>query len=164
MLLQIETVADYLKDPIRVSELNLLLEEEIFPFLNQPLDSLRTYANEVFDRFKNPFIAHSLRTISFQSISKFRLRLAPIGRYHLEKNGALPPYFSQGLVALVLGYLRSLQQMQDTEETLAYFLKLQQTKGSELENVLLASKDLFEFEDQESLKLAYKRLTPQLPN
>jgi hypothetical protein len=76
----------------------------------------------------------------------------------LKKNGTLPPYISQGLVALILGYLRFPQQIQDTEDTLSYFLKLQQAKGSELDKVMLASKDLFDFEDQESLKLAYINL------
>ncbi|MFZ9235960.1 MAG: tagaturonate reductase [Algoriphagus sp.] len=158
MLIHIETVADYLKDPLRLSELNLLLEEEIFPFLNQPMDSLRDYAAKVFDRFKNPFVAHSLRSISFQSVSKFKMRLAPIGQYYLKKNGALPPFISQGLVALILCHLRLPNQMQDTEEALTYFKQLQQAKGSELDKVMLASKDLFDFEDLEGIKMAYSKL------
>jgi hypothetical protein len=48
--------------------------------------------------------------------------------------------------------------MQDTEETLSYFKKLQEEKGSELDKVMLASKDLFDFEDQESIKMAYGNL------
>jgi hypothetical protein len=87
------------------------------------------------------------------------MRLAPICQFHLIKNGNLPPSISEGLVALILGYLRFPQQMQDTEETLTYFLNLQQAKGSELDKVMLSSKDLFDFEDQESLKLAYNKLT-----
>ena len=157
-LLQLETVADYLKDSSRLAELNLLLEEEIFPFLNQPMDSLRDYASKVLERFSNPFTAHSLRSISFQSVSKFKMRLAPIGQFYLNKNGTLAPYISQGLVALILGYLRIPHQMQDTEETLSYFKKLQEEKGSELDKVMLASKDLFDFEDQESIKMAYGNL------
>jgi tagaturonate reductase len=164
VLLQIETVADYLKDPSRLSELNLLLEEEIFPFLNQPLDSMRAYATKVFDRFNNPFVAHSLRSISFQSVSKFKMRLAPIGQFYLKKNGALPPFISQGLVALILCHLRLPHQMQDTDEVLSYFKQLKQAKGTELKKVMLASKDLFEIKDQESLKLAYNKLIRALPS
>lgn len=158
MLLQLETVADYLKDSSRLAELNLLLEKEIFPFLNQPLDSLRDYADKVFDRFNNPFIAHPLRSISFQSVSKFKMRLAPIGQFYLKKNGALPPYISHGLVALILCHLRLPHQMQDTEEALSYFKQLQQAKGTELDKVMLASKDLFDFKDQEGIKMAYSKL------
>ena len=158
MLLQLETVADYLKDSSRLAEFNIFLEEEIFPFLNQPLDSLRDYADKVFDRFKNPFIAHSLRSISFQSVSKFKMRLAPIGQFYLKKNGALPLFISQGLVALILCHLRLPHQMQDTKEALSYFKQLQQAKGTELDKVLLASKDLFNFEDQEGIKMAYSKL------
>jgi len=54
--------------------------------------------------------------------------------------------------------LRIPHQMQDTEETLSYFKKLQEEKGSELDKVMLASKDLFDFEDQESIKMAYGNL------
>jgi hypothetical protein len=86
------------------------------------------------------------------------MRLAPIGQYYLKKNGTLPPYISQGLVALILGYLRIPHQIQDTEKTLSYFQKLQEAKGSELDKVMLASKDLFDFEDQESIKMAYGNL------
>ena len=164
MLLQLETVADYLKDSSRLAELNLFLEEEIFPFLDQPLESLRDYASKVLERFSNPFTAHSLRSISFQSVSKFKMRLAPIGQFYLNKNGALPPYISQGLVALILCYLRLPHQMQDTEETLSYFNKLQQAKGPELDKVMLASKDLFDFKDKESLKMAYSNLLLTLPS
>lgn len=158
ILLQLETVADYLKDSSRKVELNLLLEAEIFPFLNQPLDALRDYAAKVFDRFSNPFIAHSLRSISFQSVSKFKMRLAPIGKFYRSKNGTLPPLISQGLVALILCNLRLPHQMQDTEETLSYFKQLQQAKGTELDKVMLASKDLFDIEDEENLKMAYSNL------
>lgn len=164
MLLQLETVADYLKDSSRLAELNLFLEGEIFPFLDQPLESLRDYASKVLQRFSNPFTAHSLRSISFQSVSKFKMRLAPIGQFYLNKNGALPPFISQGLVALVLCHLRLPHQMQDTEETLSYFKKLHQAKGSELDKVMLACKDLFDFEDQESLKIAYSNLLLTLPS
>ena len=164
ILLQLETVADYLKDSSRLAELNLFLEEEIFPFLDQPLESLRDYASKVLERFSNPFTAHLLRSISFQSVSKFKMRLAPIGQFYLNKNGALTPFISQGLVALVLCHLRLPHQMQDTEETLSYFMKLQQAKGSELDKVMLASKDLFDFEDQESLKIAYSQLLLTFPS
>jgi hypothetical protein len=48
--------------------------------------------------------------------------------------------------------------MQDTEEALTYFKQLQQAKGSELDKVMLASKDLFDFEDLEGIKMAYSKL------
>ena len=145
ILNQIKTVQEYVQDPDRLHALNLLVEEEIFPFLDQPLDTLRDYTSAIFDRFKNPYMAHSLQDISFQSISKFKSRLAPICTYFLEKKGILPPRISDGLVALLLCHLRYSELMRDTEETKHYFKQLQDGDASELDKVIQASQELFGF-------------------
>ena len=145
MLKQIKTVQEYVQDPDRLHVLNLLVEEEIFPFLDQPLDSLQDYASAIFDRFKNPYMAHALQDISLQSIAKFKSRLAPICTYFLEKQGTLPPRISAGLVALLLCHLRYPELMRDTEETKHYFKQLQARDESELDKVIQASQELFGF-------------------
>ena len=145
ILNQIKTVQEYVQDPDRLQALNLLVEEEIFPFLDQPFDTLREYTSAIFDRFKNPYMAHSLQDISFQSISKFKSRLAPICTYFLEKQGTLPPRISDGLVALLLCHLRYPELMRDTEETKHYFNQLQDGDASELDKVIQASQELFGF-------------------
>jgi len=161
MLKQIKTVQEYVQDTDRLHALNLLVEEEIFPFLNQPLDSLRDYTSAIFDRFKNPYMAHALHDISLQSIAKFKSRLLPICTYFLEKQGALPPRISAGLVALLLCHLRYPELMRDTEETKHYFKQLQARDESELDKVILTSKELFGFLDRSSLELAYANLNTQ---
>ena len=90
-------------------------------------------------------MAHSLQDISFQSISKFKSRLAPICTYFLEKQGTLPPRISEGLVALLLCHLRYPELMRDTEETKHYFKQLQDGDASELDKVIQASQELFGF-------------------
>ncbi len=161
MLKQIKTVQEYVQDPDRLHALNLLVEEEIFPFLDQPLDSLRDYTSAIFDRFKNPYMAHALHDISLQSIAKFKSRLSPICTYFLEKQGILPPRISAGLVALLLCHLRYPELMRDTEETKHYFKQLQDRDESELDKVILASQELFGFLDRSSLELAYANLDTQ---
>jgi tagaturonate reductase len=161
MLKQIKTVQEYVQDTDRLHALNLLVEEEIFPFLNQPLDSLRDYTSAIFDRFKNPYMAHALHDISLQSIAKFKSRLLPICTYFLEKQGALPPRISAGLVALLLCHLRYPELMRDTEETKHYFKQLQARDESELDKVILTSQELFSFLDRSSLELAYANLNTQ---
>jgi len=157
-LQQIKTVQEYVQDPGRLQELNLLAEEELFPFLDQPLDALREYTAAIFDRFKNPFMAHALNDISLQSIAKFKSRLLPLCTYSLEKKEMLPPRISVGLVALLLGHLRSPDQMRDSEENKRYFKHLQTYDGSELDKVIRASQELFGIEDRISLELAYSKL------
>jgi len=157
-LQNIQTVQEYVQDPDRLQELNLLAEEELFPFLEQPLDALRGYTAAIFDRFKNPFMAHALNDISLQSIAKFKSRLLPLCTYSLEKKGTLPPRISVGLVALLLGHLRSPDQMRDSEENKRYFKHLQTYDGSELDKVIRASQELFGIEDRIGLELAYSKL------
>jgi tagaturonate reductase len=160
-LQQIQTVQEYVQDPDRLQELNRLAEEELFPFLNQPLDELRAYTSAIFERFKNPYMAHALHDISLQSIAKFKSRLLPICTYFLEKQGALPPRISAGLVALLLCHLRYPELMRDTEETKHYFKQLQARDESELDKVILTSQELFSFLDRSSLELAYANLNTQ---
>jgi tagaturonate reductase len=161
MLKQIKTVQEYVQDTDRLHALNLLVEEELFPFLDQPLDALREYTSAIFDRFKNPYMAHALQDISLQSIAKFKSRLAPICTYFIEKKGTLPPRITVGLVALLLCHLRYPEPMRDTEETKYYFKQLQAGDESELDKVIRASQELFGFMDRMSLELAYVNLNTQ---
>ena len=157
-LQQIQTVQQYVEDPVRLQALKLVAEEEIFPFLDQPLDSLRDYASAIIDRFKNPYMAHLLQDISFQSISKFKSRLLPICTYYLEKQGTLPPRITVGLVALLLCHLRFPDLMRDSEENKQYFKEIQDRDASELDKIIQASQELFGFQDRSSLELAYASL------
>ncbi|MCM4158184.1 tagaturonate reductase [Gramella sp. AN32] len=51
--------------------------EEINPTLSLPSEELDSFAEEVFDRFRNPFIKHQLSSIALNSISKFKVRVLP---------------------------------------------------------------------------------------
>ena len=157
-LQHIQTVQEYIQDPGRLQELNRLAEEESFPSLDQPLDKLQEYTSAIFERFKNPFMAHALNDISLQSIAKFKSRLLPICTYFLEKKGILPPQITVGLVALLMSHLRFPDQMQDSESNKRYFKQIQASDASELDKVIQASLELFGIEDRISLELAYSKL------
>jgi tagaturonate reductase len=158
MLKGIQTVQEYVQDSSRLVEINELLEQEIFPYLNQPLESLQEYAQEIIERFKNPFLAHALLSISLQSISKFRSRLLPICLHYYKQNGKLPAKISMGLVALLLCHLRLPDLMKDSEENKQYFKQIQEGDESELDKIIRASQDLFGLQDRSSLELAYASL------
>lgn len=157
-LQHIQTVQEYVQDPGRFQDLLLLAEQELFPYLAQPLKDLQEYTSTIFERFKNPFMEHALEDISLQSIAKFKSRLLPICTYFLEKKGTLPPRIAVGLVALLLGHLRFPDQMQDSEENQRYFLQLKASDASELDKVIQANQELFGIEDRISLELAYSKL------
>jgi tagaturonate reductase len=152
-----ETVGDYVGKKENLEELHQLLEKEIFPSLGVPLETLQTYANQVIDRFRNPFVSHKLADISLNSIAKFKSRLSPILEFHLQKNSSIPPIASLGMVALIVYYLRFPEKIRDTQEVKFYFSQLDPSK-TELNQVLVVISELFGFEDQEGIKLAYRQL------
>jgi len=157
LLNEIETVGDYVRDSARLHELYAFLQQEIFSTLDASLSDLNTYAEQVIDRFKNPFVSHRLADISLNSVAKFKSRLSPIFKIHLEQKGTLPPIGSQGLVALILFYLRSPERIRDTQEVKAYFKQLEK-QPNELDQVQLIVRDLFGLEDSIGIRSAYQSL------
>lgn len=153
----IVTVGEYVSKDENQVELNLLLEQEIFPSMNASKEDLQRYANQVLDRFRNPFVSHKLADISLNSIAKFKSRLLPIFDYHFQKTGALPPIASLGLVSLILFYLNQSDKIKDTADVKNYFSNLDQSL-SEFEKITTSIKDLFGLEDQIGLLTAYEKV------
>lgn len=77
---------------------------EIIPTIALPKAELTQYANAVFERFANPFIAHKLLDISLNSVSKYAVRCLPslLDAYHAT--GEIPQALSFGLAALLQFY------------------------------------------------------------
>lgn len=67
-----------------------LIEEEIIPTLEGEKSELMDYANEVMNRFANPYIKHYLMSISLNSISKFQTRNLPSLLEFVETHHCLP--------------------------------------------------------------------------
>ena len=77
MLKGLETVRDCMENEVMYNFVRGCVFEEIIPTLDMPLEALTDYANDVFERFKNPFIKHLCASISLNSISKFKVRVLP---------------------------------------------------------------------------------------
>lgn len=78
--------------------------EEINPTLSLSKDELDSFANEVFDRFRNPFIKHQLSSIALNSISKFKVRVLPSLLAFQEKNNRLPLRLTFAFACLIRFY------------------------------------------------------------
>jgi len=72
----IEYVRDFVEHPTFGKWLRELVHEEIVPALSESEDTHK-YAEEVLERFRNPALKHSLRTIALNSISKVNTRIRP---------------------------------------------------------------------------------------
>jgi len=118
MLDGIETVKDCMDNAEASASLKSRVFDEIVPTLTLPEDELREYANAVLERFANPYIRHYWKSISLNSVSKWKVRVLPSVLAYREKFGKLPT----GLAAS-LGYLIKLYKSDmatDAEEIIAY--------------------------------------------
>ncbi len=77
LLSKIETVGECMKDEKMSRFVKECVFDEIIPTLDLPTDELIDYANNVFERFSNPYIKHMCSSISLNSVSKFKVRVLP---------------------------------------------------------------------------------------
>ena len=100
----IEFVGDAIDHEVIGQFIRQTLNNEIIPAIKLPQKELEDFANEVIDRFRNPFIKHALISISLNSVSKFKARvLDTIKEYHSIK-GELPNNLVLALAAMMAFY------------------------------------------------------------
>lgn len=100
----IDTVRDAVQDEMVSSFMQQMLEEEIIPVMDDDPAELRSFGDDVFERFNNPFIAHQWLDISLNSISKFTTRVMPSLRDYFSRHQSPPPFISFSLAALLAFY------------------------------------------------------------
>jgi tagaturonate reductase len=86
-----------------------LLLDEIVPALQSEkitTDEAGLFANEVLDRFRNPFIQHRWLSICLQYTSKMKTRNVPTIQQYYEKKGNTPRFMAAGFAAWLL-FMRS---------------------------------------------------------
>ena len=100
-------VRDMMTDPVTGDFLKQTVREEIAPFV--PLDpkEVEAFADSVFERFENPFIDHSLLSISLNSVSKWKTRVLPSFRDYTARYGRLPKRLTFSFAALLAFYTSS---------------------------------------------------------
>ncbi|MCX7715554.1 MAG: tagaturonate reductase [Clostridia bacterium] len=100
----IETVKEAMDDELVYEFVRKGIFEEIIPTLDLPKDELEMFANDVIDRFKNPFIKHYLLSIALNSVSKFKVRNLPSLIGYMEKYKKEPACLVFSLAALIMFY------------------------------------------------------------
>lgn len=100
---------------------------EISETLPMDKNEITAYAEEVMDRFRNPFIKHALADIALNSISKFKVRVLPslLGYYNTTKK--LPASLTFSLACLIQFYKGTWNNealpVKDTPELVEAFKK-----------------------------------------
>ena len=121
----IETVREAVENEATGNFIKETIFEEICPTLDLPLKELELFANDVLDRFRNPYLRHELMSISLNSISKFKTRVLPsILEYHKRKD-ALPEKLLFSFASLIAFYRGEYEgkeiQLNDDKKTIAFF-------------------------------------------
>ena len=90
MLCGIETVGDCMNDDNMSAFVKRCVYDEIIPTLDLPKEELISYADDVFERFNNPFIRHFCASISLNSVSKFKVRVLPSILEYIKRYNKMP--------------------------------------------------------------------------
>ena len=104
MLEGVETVGDCMADEKMSDFVKHCVYDEIIPTLDLPEEELLDYANNVFERFRNPFIRHLCASISLNSVSKFKVRVLPSLVSYIERTGEMPHYLLTSFAKLIEFY------------------------------------------------------------
>ncbi len=98
------TVEETINDDFTGSFIQKAVYEEIIETLNMEKQELCSFADEVFDRFRNPFIKHMLSSIALNSISKFKVRVLPSLLEYIEIHKKLPIHLTFAFACLIRFY------------------------------------------------------------
>lgn len=101
MLEGVETVRDCMENEKLFSFVNSCVFNEIIPTLDLPEEELADYANNVFERFRNPYIKHLCASISLNSVSKFKVRVLPSILEYIKRTGEMPKNLLQSFAKLI---------------------------------------------------------------
>lgn len=104
LLRGVQTVGECMQDPTLSEFLHGCVTEEILPTLDLPQEELEQYAQDVFERFSNPFIRHLCASISLNSVSKFKVRVLPSLLEYKKRKGVLPRRLVFSLAKLIEFY------------------------------------------------------------
>jgi len=81
-----------------------VMYDELLPTLNLPKEELLQFANDVMERFCNPFVKHFVTSIMLNSFPKFKTRDLPGLKTYLERKGELPKGLVLGLAGICTYY------------------------------------------------------------
>ena len=119
------TVKESIDDPTIGTYIRNTIFTEIIPTLDLPHDELKQFANDVIERFQNPFIKHELLSIALNSISKYKVRVLPSVLEYKKRTGKLPENLLYSLAALIRFYKGEWQgseiPLNDSPEILSFF-------------------------------------------
>ena len=134
-LIGFRTVRESIEDTATGNFIRKAIFEEIIPTLDLPKSELQQFANDVIERFQNPFIKHELISIALNSVSKYKVRVLPSVLKYIAVKHQLPDRLLFSLACLIRFYKGEWQNaiipVNDTPEILNFFNTVWKTKSLE---------------------------------
>lgn len=149
-------VLDLMNDNIFRNFVNKIIQEEIIPTLDLEKYELINFANDVIERFSNPYIKHNLLDIALNSCSKFNTRCLPSLLKFIELNNKTPKLLTFSLASLIRFYkckridgyyigkrLEDEYILRDNKEVLEFFTDIWENDDLETITKKVLSKENF---------------------
>ena len=92
-----ETVIQVMSDPAASRWVRDLLYEEIVPTLAYRSEGVALFADQTWDRFRNPFLNHRLADIAAHHADKVKIRLLPTIEEYTKLFGKAPQRLSEAV-------------------------------------------------------------------
>ena len=120
----LRTVKESMDDSFINQFIHEAIFNEIIPTLDLNKAELTQFANDVLERFQNPFIRHELISISLNSVSKYKVRVLPSVLEYIKRKNSLPEKLLFSLAALIRFYKGDWQgqtiPMSDTGQVMSF--------------------------------------------
>ena len=100
----IDIVRDACQHPVVGAYVRWVMFDELMETLDLPKPELMQFAEDVLERFNNPFVDHQVTSIMLNSFSKFATRDLPGLKVYLQRKGRLPEGIVMGLAAILTYY------------------------------------------------------------
>lgn len=117
----IQTVGDFMENQSTFNWLEEMILQEVIPCLPLDQEELKAYTEEIWDRFRNPFVKHKLSDISLNSMAKLKERILKSIEVYYEKNKRLPPKLAKAFCSMIKFYLEDPDKVRDTESVKTIF-------------------------------------------
>ncbi len=95
----LETVRDCMVHPVVGSYVEKVMMQELLPTIQLPERELMEFAQNVKERFLNPYSHHLLKSIMLNNLAKYRTRDLPAIHWHMEHGNVLPKALTIALAA-----------------------------------------------------------------
>ena len=113
-----QTVGEALNDEVVRDFMYNGIFKEVIPTLDLPYEELKSFADDVVERFRNPFVKHYLSSIVLNSVSKFQVRVLPSILEYYKRYAELPYRLVFSLAALIDFYRNG--EPNDNEEIMQF--------------------------------------------